>query len=111
MKLITPDRAVLLWHIEMLVIPTEPHQALLGELPPTGHPVQVSGITLYHLQANKIIEAWNCWDRISLVELRAVFCACGTRLVARDDTALVQAYCTVSQRRHSSVSDLVAARC
>ena len=67
-------------------------QALLGELPPTGHPIQVSGITLYHLQANKIIEAWNCWDRIGLVKLRAVFCACGTRLVALDDPALVQAY-------------------
>src|SRR5215212_7315898 len=29
------------------------HQALLGELPPTGHPVRVSGVTLYHLRANK----------------------------------------------------------
>jgi steroid delta-isomerase-like uncharacterized protein len=38
------------------------HNAPLGQLPPTGQPVHLTGITLYHLHANKIIEAWNYWN-------------------------------------------------
>jgi predicted ester cyclase len=68
------------------------HQALLGQLPPTGHPVQLTGVTLYRLRGSKIIEAWNCWNRIGLVKLRTVFCACGARLVALDDATLFQVY-------------------
>lgn len=68
------------------------HQGLLAHLPPSGRPVQLSGISLYRFQGSKIIEAWNCWNRLGLVKLRSVFCACGARLIALDDAALAQAY-------------------
>jgi predicted ester cyclase len=64
----------------------------LAQLPPTGGPVQLIGITIYQLTGSKVTEAWSCWNAERLRLMRTVFCACGMRLEAPDDTALFQHY-------------------
>jgi predicted ester cyclase len=64
----------------------------LAQLPPTGRPVQLIGITMYQLTRSKVTEAWSCWNAEGLRLMRTVYCACGMRLEALDDTALFHQY-------------------
>jgi predicted ester cyclase len=68
------------------------HDRPLPQLPPTGKPVQLIGITMYRLTGNTVTEAWSCWNAKAVQLMRTVYCACGTRLEAPDDTALFQQY-------------------
>ncbi|HEU5101411.1 MAG TPA: ester cyclase, partial [Roseiflexaceae bacterium] len=38
------------------------HEGPLPQLPPTGNPVQLVGITMYQLRGSKVAEAWSCWN-------------------------------------------------
>jgi predicted ester cyclase len=76
------------------------HDGALPQLPPTGRPVQLKGITIYQLRGSKVAEAWSCWNATGVQLMRSVFCACGRRLEAPDDTALFQQYRTHVDATH-----------
>lgn len=44
------------------------HTGALGETPPTGKAVQVTGMDLYHFRDSKIVEVWTNWDALGLLK-------------------------------------------
>ena len=43
-------------------------------LPPTGKPVNVSGMTLFRFTAGKISEEWNAWSMLSVLKQVGLLC-------------------------------------
>jgi predicted ester cyclase len=44
------------------------HQGKLFGIPPTGKPVTVSGMGMVRLTDEKLVEAWQSWDVLSLLQ-------------------------------------------
>jgi len=44
------------------------HQADLSGIPPTGKPVSVEALTLIRLRNGKIVEMWDNWDALALMQ-------------------------------------------
>jgi steroid delta-isomerase-like uncharacterized protein len=44
------------------------HRGDLGTLPATGKTVSATGITMARLQDGKLVESWNNWDALSLMQ-------------------------------------------
>lgn len=41
---------------------------LAGMIPPTGKQVSVEALTLFKLAGGKIVELWDCWDALGLLQ-------------------------------------------
>ena len=45
------------------------HQGEVEEFgPPTGRQVEIQGITIHRIEDGKIVEEWNSWDNMSLMQ-------------------------------------------
>ena len=44
------------------------HTGRLGELPPTGKQVNVTGMDLYHVRDGQIVAVWTNWDALGLLK-------------------------------------------
>ena len=44
------------------------HQGALGELAPTGKPVSVTGIDIYHVHNGRITDVWTSWDALGMLK-------------------------------------------
>ena len=45
------------------------HQGEVEEFgPPTGRQVEVQGITIHRIEGGKIVEEWNSWDNMSIMQ-------------------------------------------
>ena len=44
------------------------HDGNLAGIPPSGKPVSVEALTLFRLQGDKIVELWDCWDALGLLQ-------------------------------------------
>jgi steroid delta-isomerase-like uncharacterized protein len=49
------------------------HKGEYMGIPPTGREVEVTGITLYRIQAGKIAEVWNVEDKLGLLQQIGAF--------------------------------------
>jgi predicted ester cyclase len=43
------------------------HDALAG-IPPTGKEVSVEALSLFRIDGGKIVEMWDCWDALALLQ-------------------------------------------
>ena len=44
------------------------HDGNLAGIPPTGKHVSVEALTLFRLAGGKIVELWDCWDALGLLQ-------------------------------------------
>jgi steroid delta-isomerase-like uncharacterized protein len=44
------------------------HKAELMGIPPTGKSVKVDGVWIHRIANNKIVESWNVWDTLGLLQ-------------------------------------------
>jgi len=44
------------------------HTGALGQTPPTGKAVQVTGMDVYHFRDGKIVEVWTNWDALGFLK-------------------------------------------
>ena len=53
------------------------HDGNLAGIPPTGKQVSVEALTLFQLAGGKIVEMWDCWDALGLLQQVGVVPAMG----------------------------------
>jgi len=66
------------WHVEETIVAddvivtrwkgTGTHKKELNGIPPTGKFAQVDGIWIHRIKNNKIVESWNVWDTLGLMQ-------------------------------------------
>jgi len=56
---------------------TGTHQGDLLGIPPTGKPAKVMGIWIHRLSGGKIVESWNVWDTLGMLQQLGVIPAPG----------------------------------
>ena len=44
------------------------HDGNLAGIPPTGKHISVEALTLFQLRDGKIVEMWDCWDALGLMQ-------------------------------------------
>jgi len=44
------------------------HDGQLGGIPPTGKHISVEALTLFQLRDGKIVEMWECWDALAMMQ-------------------------------------------
>ena len=44
------------------------HDGNLAGIPPTGKHIGVEALTLFQLRDGKIVEMWDCWDALGLLQ-------------------------------------------
>ena len=54
-------------------IGTGTHQGELMGMPPTGKKVHITGITIHRISGGKIVETWNNYDSLSMVQQLGLF--------------------------------------
>lgn len=60
--LVENDKVVVRWSSQ------GKHDGPLQGIPPTHYTFHINGISIYHFSNGKIIEIWQSWDRLSLLE-------------------------------------------
>lgn len=59
---VADDKAIVRWSCE------GKHEGILQDIPPTHRTFHINGISIYQFKNGKIVEVWQSWDRLSLLE-------------------------------------------
>ena len=73
----TDDKVAVRW------VATGTHTGSFRGMNPTGARIQISGMTLVRIVNGKIVEGWDNWDRLGMLEQIGAYTAPGTTLLAK----------------------------